>query len=110
MRLLEFKYGDENLDFAPVTFGDINLVVGASGAGKTKFLSALFAIAAKAAINNPQGSVLGDWRLLFEHKKRTFRWEYESKRLPSGGAEITKDIVTEIKAGEAESILINRTS
>ena len=112
MKILELEHKDdlEGWNFSPVTFRDVNLFVGASGAGKSKMLNVLFTIARKVVQDSPSGMVQGYWRLRFEHNKRTFLWEYECKSISPTEAQLTKDIVTEVLSDGQEEILIDRNA
>ena len=112
MKIIEFETGDfsEGWTFSKIALDNFGLFVGASGAGKSKLLNAMFGIADKAANDRPP-ALQGYWRVTYEHNRRTFFWEYESQPHPQvAKSSITKEILKEIHSPTSETTLIERTA
>ncbi len=65
----------EAWEFEESSFDRINLLVGASGSGKTRFLNTLFNIANTVVQGTPFR--IGQWRLSVSTEAYEYQWEYE---------------------------------
>lgn len=82
MRISTYKYSDMDdfgWNFSEIKFGKINLLVGNTGSGKTRFLNTIFNIGsfvadAKAEIR------LGHWELGIRSNNNDFTWRIEIKK------------------------------
>jgi len=85
--------GPENdpWEFDEISLNKINLFVGTSGAGKTKYLNTIFNFSGFVVRGNP--FMEGSWKLTIETEKYEYYWEYESRINSSGKNEITHELV-----------------
>ena len=76
MKLLTYKYNDVGINgwnFSKVTFGKINLLVGTSGSGKTRFLNTLFNIG--SSIADPKAGLRdGHWEMDIQIQENKYSW------------------------------------
>jgi AAA15 family ATPase/GTPase len=78
MLLLSYEYKDSNKggwQFSKISLKKINLFVGASGSGKTRFLNSLLNVASFIHKNDNFRS--GIWDILFCINKINYRWQFE---------------------------------
>ena len=75
MKILSYESntGEANLKFYPINFGVNNLIVGASGCGKTRLLNTIFNGAVMALRSDK--FFVGYWKYKFEHKDVRYIWE-----------------------------------
>ncbi len=109
MKILEFDNGDfvEGWDFSRVKLQSVNLFVGATGAGKSKMLNAIFGVGHKAVTDQPP-IAQGYWHVLFEHDSQKFLWDYQCKPMPNGSRAITKEVVKQIHRDGGEVTIVER--
>lgn len=72
-----FGYGNDSWHFSEAKFDSINLLVGASGSGKTRFLNTLFNFAVTVVKGSPFR--FGKWIIGATAEKYRYVWEYEGK-------------------------------
>jgi ABC-type multidrug transport system ATPase subunit len=110
MSIIKYKYRDakENgWDFTKVELGEINLIVGASGSGKTRFLNTLFNLA-KIGSGTGKSFAGSIWNMEFDHNDERYSWEIETyKSDNSQFSEIKKEKLT-CKNNGQEDVLIDR--
>ena len=110
--IISFKYDEGDYgqwSFSETLFEKTNLLVGASGTGKTRFLSALFNIA-KAVVQRE--FLLATFQMTIVIDNYEYRWDYKGGR----DSESHKNIITEnvirkpvnADTGEKEDMLIER--
>lgn len=76
MRVKKLKFSDLNFDFDEIEFTEtLNLLVGASGSGKTRLLNAIFAIGGFAMGNR---ILVGEWSISYSHRGNDFTWHYKA--------------------------------
>jgi AAA15 family ATPase/GTPase len=78
MLLLSYEYKDSNKggwQFSKISLKKINLFVGASGSGKTRFLNSLLNVASFIHKNDNFRS--GIWDILFCINEINYRWQFE---------------------------------
>lgn len=79
MKIQNFRFSDykQNLHIEEVTFDDLNLLVGASGVGKTRILRALDLIFDVAKGRNRKLNDL-EWSIKFVHSNQKYKWDLKS--------------------------------
>jgi predicted ATPase len=76
MRIKKLKFSDQNFDFDEIEFTEtLNLLVGASGSGKTKLLTAIFAIGSMVSGTR---NLSGEWSISYSHRGNDFTWHYKA--------------------------------
>ncbi len=73
MNLLSYKYKDNIWDFQEITLGKVNLLVGDSATGKTRFLNTIKNFTDQVVSEKLQFA--GHWNLKFTIKDKTFEWD-----------------------------------
>jgi predicted ATPase len=75
-----------NFDFDEVEFtSSLNLLVGASGSGKTRLLNAIFSIAGFALGGR---KLAGRWSVSYSHRGKSFTWHYYAENVDETGTKI----------------------
>ncbi len=109
MKIIKYKCqsrGDEKWDFSEVEFGNLNLLVGDTATGKTKFLNTLFNLGAFVARDEYR---VGFWDITFEQNSSTYRWMLEADNLENPQDQrILSEKLTKIEQ-DNEILLIERT-
>jgi AAA15 family ATPase/GTPase len=96
------------LDFSKIDLQEVNLIVGQSASGKTKFLNTLWDIARFALGSQPCPTSMLEIEIEYNHCR--YRWECESQSSPEQGNIITKEkIEVTDKKGE-KTLLIDRST
>lgn len=88
--------------FEKVSLGSINLLVGASGSGKTKFLNTLFNFCDFVSKGKPLR--LGRWKIKVDTCGFEYEWAYEAAIINST-PQITKENLKRTKDGKTEIIV-----
>lgn len=100
MRILEFEYrgtSDPAWHITRTTFQrELNLFVGASGAGKTRIMTILFNVGTFVAQGSP-AFFEGIWSLVFESEGKTYFWNYEGYKSSTGNNIKKEQLVKEGK-------------
>ena len=91
MKLLEYYFSDvaeTGWEFDRVHFKDINLLVGNTATGKTRFLNTIFNLGRFAASNDYKN---GHWDTTFEHSGIKYRWNLQTEKGDDDSGAIVKD-------------------
>ncbi len=111
MRILSYKAGGESenqLKFARMNFGKLNLIVGDSATGKTRLLNTIFNIG--SLVVQKEKFYLGYWDLTLEHDSNTYHWIVETgKEEEDEEGKIIKEHIS-ILEDDNETVLVERTS
>jgi hypothetical protein len=103
MKILTYEchsFDPDRWHFSKVEFGRINLLVGDTATGKTRFLNTIFNLGSFAASN---AFKFGMWEITFEHNRKTYKWVLGTEK--KGGEQIIiKDNLSEIMQGNEEPI------
>ena len=78
MKILEYKYNDEVWDFQKICFGDINLIVGDSGSGKTRLLNTIFNFGSNVAQSKLRG--VSAWSTVLEVNGDQYHWDVSTTK------------------------------
>jgi AAA15 family ATPase/GTPase len=100
---------NEPWEFEETSLGKVNLLVGASGSGKTRFLNTVFNISTSAVKGEPFR--LGEWTITVETKEYEYKWEYKGERDEKGTNFISREAISRKllnSDGQAENV-IDRT-
>lgn len=73
MNLLSYKYNDNIWDFQEITLGKVNLIVGDSATGKTRFLNTIKNFTDQVVSEKLQFP--GHWNIKFTIKDKIFEWD-----------------------------------
>jgi hypothetical protein len=96
MKIIKYKYSDidePGWSFDEVCFGDVNLLVGLSASGKTRFLYTIFNLGAFTVRQNFFKN--GHWNLEFEQGGKKYNWEIITKRISATASLIAKETLYE---------------
>ncbi len=98
----------EEWEFEETELNNVNLIVGASGSGKTRYLNTIFNIS--SSIVHGQQFRAGYWKLTIKTEKYEYLWEYDGVRI-NGKDQIEKELVKRKRVDSQEDfkILIDRT-
>lgn len=102
-------HGEEQWEFEEITLSSINLFVGATGSGKTRFLNTLFNVSTFVAKGEPFRA--GYWKIAAQTDKHEYRWEYQGIT-NHGKDQIVSECLRRRPLNSSESLetLIDRTS
>ncbi len=101
---------NEEWNFEPTELGKINLIVGASGSGKTRFLNTLFNFASTMVTGDPFRS--GKWKISIQTEGHDYYYEYRGlSRISDAKPKntIDRELMKRKEDGE-DSILVDRTA
>jgi predicted ATPase len=73
MKILEYEFSEKYWNFQKVEFQNINLIVGDSGAGKTRLLNTLFNLGSQVAKSNLIG--VGHWGIKLSLEEDIYDWK-----------------------------------
>lgn len=109
MRLNSYRYWDEDAgwDFSRAEFQRINLVVGDTGTGKSRFLNTIFNLGAIAV--GIRRIRTGSWDTAFESEGTEYRWILESKRLGPKLSIIANEKLWRKDKNDHDKIIVDRT-
>lgn len=106
--ITRYEYTDpdpEKWRFDPIKLGKVNLIVGASGSGKTRFLNTIFNFGLTVSKGEPSRS--GTWEITIEAGEYVYNWEYRgASETPNT---IKHELLTRKKVGGTKEILIERS-
>ncbi|MGD0174712.1 MAG: ATP-binding protein [Anaerolineales bacterium] len=83
MRINWYHYSDTSepgWEFDPVSLGKMNLLVGETASGKSRFLNTMFHLGRYAVVND---FYAGNWEIKFEHNGKEYSWELRSRAIKS---------------------------
>jgi len=110
MKILSYEAGGASgneIHFSKIKFGKLNLIVGNSGAGKTRLLNTIFNGA--RLVTQKDKFYIGSWDVTLEHNSVKYRWILETgKDDDEGEPKIIKESILSYD-GEKETILVNRS-
>ena len=94
----------EEWEFQDTKLNGVNLLVGASGSGKTRYLNLIFNISSSIVQGQPFGS--GRWELIVKTDEYEYLWEYDG-----GENQVQREIVARKRIDSQEEFenLIDRT-
>lgn len=102
MKIHKYTYsrtGADGLSFSPITMQNVNLLVGATGAGKSKFLNTIFNLGLFAfRTDHPLSN--GSWDIEFSEGEHYYRWILEIR-----DKNVFKENILEINDGETKVIV-----
>jgi hypothetical protein len=113
MKITSFSFTDlqTNWTLKEMSFDAFNLLVGVSGAGKTRIVEALKRVCA-ATLRTGAAPLDCAWNLAFEHKDVTYRWEARTQvsdsESPGAGTPLLPSFLMERVTAD-EITLIDRT-
>ncbi len=109
MRIEKYKCqarGSENWNFSEVEFQQLNLLVGDTATGKTRFLNTIFNVGTFVASDEYKN---GYWDITFSQRGSTYHWALETDGLQNGeDSRILRESL-ELLEGDQQVSLIERT-
>lgn len=98
----------EEWEFEETELNNVNLIVGASGSGKTRYLNTIFNISSSIVRSEPFRP--GYWKLTVKTEEYEYSWEYEGVRIEDKN-QINKEFVKRKRINSQENfeVLISRT-
>ena len=110
MKILSYEAGGASkneIHFSKMTFAKLNLIVGNSGAGKTRLLNTIFN-GARLVVQKDK-FYIGSWDVTFEHNSVKYRWIIETgKEDDESEAKVIKENVISYDE-EKETNLVERS-
>ena len=99
----------EDWDFEETELNNVNLIVGASGSGKTRYLNTIFNVSSSIVHGQPFRP--GYWRLTVRTEEYEYLWEYDGVKI-DGENQIKKEFVKRKRIDSQEEFedLIDRTT
>lgn len=110
MKFVEYQYQDSSGGpwfFSKVQLGKINLLVGTSASGKSRFLNTLFNLgraAVQAVIDKT-----GHWIVKFEIDNKIYKWQFDARKNKEGKVYANQDILSFEKEDGSLEEIFNRT-
>lgn len=95
-------------NFEPVRLGRINLLVGASGSGKTRFLNSLFNFSGTVSKGKPFRQ--GIWDLTVKIGNHEYSWHYQGDSNEDTRQQIKREILRRKSSRGKEEILVDRSA
>ncbi|MBZ0131101.1 MAG: ATP-binding protein [Rhodocyclaceae bacterium] len=81
MRIISYKYSDSTWAYSQANLKRINLIVGSTGSGKTKFLNTIFNLG-RFIRQNTEGK-FGKWNIKFALGKKEYEYDFEASETDS---------------------------
>ncbi len=106
MKIISYHYKNKEKakwNFSKVEFGKVNLLVGNSGAGKTKFLNTIFNLGKNVA--RAEISRRGYWEIKLKQDGRIYGWEIEIEKPDSGKLAVKREMLWEEVEQTRKSII-----
>lgn len=100
MKILDYEFSEEFWTYKKVDFQDINLIVGDTGTGKTRFLNSLFNLGAQ--VGRSSGPKLGHWIVTSKIDNDIYSWEVTTS------LEKNRIVVASEKLFLNQKIILNR--
>lgn len=109
MKILSYSYRDYPVGWnIPTTkFNDLNLIVGISGAGKTRLLNTISNIKRIIIEGFNNTSFAGSWDLTLQENDQNYHWKISSLLDEHGKPKIVSEYLSQID-GETEKQILNR--
>jgi energy-coupling factor transporter ATP-binding protein EcfA2 len=109
MRILRYAYKDQaqgGWEFTPTELHNVNLLVGPTGSGKSRYLNSIFNIGEAVA----QGKFLagGIWQINFEIGTAKYVWQYEARGGNSEDATIAREFLTRTDPDGSSTKIVDR--
>lgn len=99
MAILSYKFedtGEAGFHFSKIDLERLNLLVGATGSGKTRLLNTIFNLALFAVGKRPlMGS--SKWDLEIEQQGKRYRWEIESEVVKKGECVVKQETLSLVR-------------
>ncbi|HDR9485048.1 TPA: ATP-binding protein [Burkholderia aenigmatica] len=112
MKIKKFSFSDpyeSGWNLSPVEFNDrMNLLVGATGSGKTRLLNMLMNIG--SAVVQGNRSLTGKWAMEFETEGHLFLWKYDGHAKKNGEPIHMFESLSEIDKNDGVSTIFERNS
>ena len=108
MRIITYKCKEKaelGWHFSKVEFSRVNLLVGNTGTGKTRFLNTIFNLGRFVGAKEPRSA---NWELDFEHNKKNYFWNLIIEDDKNNSPYIVKEILKEKFDNGKEELIVER--
>lgn len=106
MKIINYEFSDVEDLFSPVKFSHVNLFVGASGSGKTRFFNTIFNLGSFICTN--QNFKRGRWNLTFAIGVKNYEYSLNVTSDPDGKYEISEEKLNTIEKDGLQKSLLRR--
>jgi predicted ATPase len=112
MKIIDYKASagegitPDDLQFSPITFKQLNLIVGDSGTGKTRLLNTIFN---SGRIVRQKQTFIGHWNMTVEHIGHKYRWIFQTSKDDKDNAFILLETISSITQDGQEQEILHRT-
>jgi AAA15 family ATPase/GTPase len=89
-----------------IEFGNVNLLVGNSGSGKSNLLTSIFSMGTSAV--RTKDKIIGSWKVDVRCNDTLFKWDIEYRRKDDKSNEVVKELIT-VCHGDDCKIIVDRT-
>jgi len=107
MKIITYEYSEikpADWSINKIKLGQINLVVGDTASGKTRFLNTIFNLGRMVTGTSP---LLGSckWDIVFEHLGVNYQWKIQTARRSDNRVVIAEENLSQSKGGSFQSLL-----
>ncbi|MCD4743978.1 MAG: ATP-binding protein [Desulfobacteraceae bacterium] len=110
MKIINYKYwssSENGWEISMIDLGRINLMVGDSASGKTRFLNTLFNLGRLATGSKKSSD--GCWDVKFSHEGNMYNWEIETRRDQEKKPFIYREVLSE-ESHDKRNVIVERNS
>ena len=110
MRIIAYEFADlraGGMSFSKIELGKVNLIVGDTGSGKTRFLNTIFNLGSSVT---GQRRVAGPsrWKLTFDHQGIQYGWQIRTDRAPDNRPIVVEEHLWQ-QTNSSRMTLVHRT-
>jgi energy-coupling factor transporter ATP-binding protein EcfA2 len=112
MKILDYKYTDlpySGWKFSKISLGKINLLVGNTGSGKTRFMNTIFNIGS-SVVNGSTDIPTGRWEIDFLLQEVHYFWMIETAPFEKNRTKVIAESLEIINIGESKNQIFERNS
>lgn len=113
MRFLTYSYKDlasphHGWEFSPMSLKRVNLFVGVTGSGKSRFINSLCNVTDFVYTNSTFRS--GIWDITFKVSEQKYHWIFESRdTAEKGEPEVVRDCLSQVHENGSETVIYDRS-
>jgi len=111
MRIITYEFADlyaGGLSFSKVEMGKVNLIVGDTGSGKTRFLNTIFNLGSSVMGQRRFGGP-SQWKLTFDHQGIQYGWQIRTGRAPDNKPIVIEEHLWQ-QTNSSRITIVHRTS
>lgn len=98
MKILYYEYSDPTCSYTPIELHAVNLFVGATGSGKTRFFNTIFSLF--SAISAGASLATGKWDVRFEADSKIYRYQVQVD-----GQIFSSEVLSQLLEGEEQTLV-----